>query len=35
MAYTGVVLVFVVIVMALVALLDYAFSFLVNFVFGS
>lgn len=33
--YTGVVLVFVVIVMALVALLDYAFSFLVNFVFGS
>jgi preprotein translocase subunit SecE len=33
--YTGVVLVFVVIMMALVALLDYGFSFLVNWVFGS
>jgi preprotein translocase subunit SecE len=33
--YTGVVLVFVVIVMALVALLDYGFSFLVNWIFGA
>jgi preprotein translocase subunit SecE len=33
--YTGVVLVFVVIMMALVAGLDYLFSFGVNWVFGS
>jgi preprotein translocase subunit SecE len=33
--YTGVVLVFVVIVMAIVALLDYGFSFLVNWIFGA
>jgi preprotein translocase subunit SecE len=32
--YTGVVLVFVVIMMALVAGLDYGFSFLVNWAFG-
>ncbi len=32
--YTGVVLVFVVIMMALVAGLDYGFSFLVNWTFG-
>jgi preprotein translocase subunit SecE len=33
--YTGVVLVFVVIMMVLVAVLDYGFSFLVNWIFGS
>lgn len=33
-SYTGVVLVFVIIMMALVAGLDYVFSFAVNFLFG-
>jgi preprotein translocase subunit SecE len=33
-SYTAVVLVFVVIMMAIVAGLDYAFSWVVNFVFG-
>ena len=35
LSYTGVVLVFVVIMMALVYGLDYVFAFVVNFVFGT
>ncbi len=34
LSYTGVVLVFVVIMMALVSVLDWAFAFVVNYVFG-